>query len=101
MVGLLLSLAACTTQSPQPTPQFAPAYEAGVDLPAGPGRELLVASCLSCHELRGLALFKGFYTRDLWRSLVVTMAGYGAPVDEAEIEILAGYLGEHFGPETR
>jgi len=77
------------------------AVEAGVELPEGPGREILVASCLSCHQLGGLALFKGYYTRDLWRSLVVTMTAYGAEVDGAEVEVLADYLEQHFGPDTR
>ncbi len=99
MLGLLVACAACTTQSPRPAPTVA--VEAGVELPEGPGREILVASCLSCHQLGGLALFKGYYTRDLWRSLVVTMTAYGAEVDGAEIEVLADYLEQHFGPDTR
>jgi mono/diheme cytochrome c family protein len=73
-------------------------FEAGVDLPEGTGREILVASCLSCHGLEALPLFKGFYTRDSWRTLVVTMQAHGAQVDAAEIEVLADYLAQYFGP---
>jgi hypothetical protein len=74
-----------------------PAFDAGVELPEGRGRELLVASCLGCHDLTGLPLFAPFYTRDSWHTLVVTMQAHGADVDAAEIEVLADYLAQHFG----
>ena len=101
--ALLLGLAACgacTTTTRPPEPAAAPAFEAGVALPEGPGREILVAACLGCHELTALALFKGFYTRESWQTLVLTMKEQGAPVDETEIEVLADYLAQHFGPAT-
>jgi hypothetical protein len=56
---------------------------------------------LVCHDLGGLALFKGFYTRDSWRDLVLTMRENGADVDGAETEVLADYLEQHFGPQAR
>ncbi len=105
MAGLFALTAACATQTPTrtptPTPQPAPtpAYEAGVELPPGNGREILVAACLSCHNLGGLELFKGFYTRDSWHALVVTMVAHGAQMSDAEVETLADYLAQHFGPE--
>jgi hypothetical protein len=83
-----------------PPRKAAPAFEAGVELPEGPGREILVAACLGCHELTALGLFKGFYTRESWQTLVLTMKEQGAPVDETEIEVLADYLAQHFGPAT-
>jgi hypothetical protein len=95
LFGLLAACGGCTTT---PTRGPAPAFEAGVDLPEGPGREILVASCLSCHGLSALPLFKGFYTRDSWRTLVQTMKEHGANVNGAEIEVLADYLAQHFGP---
>ncbi len=57
-----------------------------------------MSSCLSCHELTALGLFKGFYTRDSWRDLVLTMVANGAEVDSAQVEILSDYLGRFFGP---
>jgi hypothetical protein len=78
----------------EPTPP--PAFEAGVDLPAGPGRDLLVGSCLGCHDLTTLPLFAPFYERDGWLTLVVTMQAHGADVDNAEVELLADYLAQHF-----
>jgi hypothetical protein len=82
------------------TRPLAPAFEAGVELPEGRGREILMAQCLSCHELTALPLFKGFYTRDSWRTLVLTMNEHGAEVAGAEVEVLADYLAQHFGPDT-
>jgi hypothetical protein len=96
MLGLLAANAACTVQSRQSTP----AFDAGVELPAGQGREILVSACLGCHELGGLDLFKGFYTRDSWRSLVQSMQANGADVDSADVEVLADYLVQHFGPDS-
>ena len=96
ILGLLAANAACTIQSRQSTPTF----DAGVELPAGEGREILLTSCLGCHELSALALFKGFYTRDSWRSLVLSMQENGAAVDGADVEVLADYLAQHFGPDS-
>jgi hypothetical protein len=96
LLGLLAACGACTTT---PTREPVPPFEAGVDLPESPGREILVASCLSCHQLSALPLFKEFYTRDSWRTLVLTMKEHGANVNGAEIEMLADYLARHFGPE--
>ena len=76
----------------------ATAIDPGIELPDGPGREILLGACLACHNLGGLALFKGFYTRDSWRNLVLTMQANGARVDADEIEALSDYLALHFGP---
>jgi hypothetical protein len=104
LLALLAASGACTTtatpqavRSVEPQPP-SPAFAAGVELPAGPGREILIASCLGCHELAALPLFKGFYTRESWQTLVLTMKEHGAEVDGAEIEVLADYLAQHFGP---
>ena len=74
--------------------------DAGVELPAGPGRDLLVSACLDCHDLGGLTLFSSFYTRDDWRTLVLTMVETGASIAPAEVEAISDYLGRHFGIES-
>lgn len=70
-----------------------------VELPEGEGKAILLRACTICHDLGGLKLFKGYYTKELWRELVVDMVRVGAQVKEDEITILAKYLAEHFGPE--
>lgn len=98
LFGMLLVSAACTTtQQPVSTPDAA--FAAGVELPVGEGREILITECLNCHELASLELFKDFYDRDLWRSLVISMRANGAEVDDAEVDVLSEYLARHFGTQ--
>lgn len=107
LLGLLTASTGCLTTPSLRTPPSldrpAPpeqAFEAGVELPAGNGREILVAACLGCHELKALELFRDFYTRDSWHSLVETMRANGAQVDAADVDLLADYLTEHFGQNS-
>jgi hypothetical protein len=80
-------------------PGAPPAQDPGIELPAGPGRELLLSRCLGCHDLGGLELFGDFYTREDWHQLLETMVAHGANVDTNELEIVADYLGLHYSPE--
>lgn len=96
LYGMLLLCAACTTTQ-QSMPTTGNAFAAGVELPVGEGREILVTECLNCHELAALELFRDFYDRDLWRSLVISMRANGAEVDETEVDVLSDYLARHFG----
>jgi hypothetical protein len=79
-------------------PGAAARADPGIALPDGGGREILLTDCLGCHDLGGLDLFKGFYGREQWRDLVLTMVAHGAAVDAAEVEELADYLTRYFGP---
>jgi hypothetical protein len=98
LLAVLLPLAACTTTQ-QSLPTRDTAFAAGVELPVGEGREILVNECLNCHELAALELFRDFYDRDLWRSLVISMRANGAEVDDTEVDVLADYLARHFGTQ--
>ncbi len=73
-----------------------PAQDPGIELPAGPGRELLLSRCLGCHDLGGLELFGDFYTREDWLMLLETMVAHGAQADATELEVIADYLGLHY-----
>jgi len=95
LVLVALGLTACAHQEREE--QAGGEVEAGVVLPPGAGRPLLERECLNCHELDALALFSNFYDRDLWRSLVMTMRGNGAKLDDAEVEVIAEYLARNFG----
>jgi mono/diheme cytochrome c family protein len=87
-----LTLGGCATTG-EPDASGLPASA----LPAGRGRAILERECLKCHELDALDLFKGFYTRDQWASLVATMRANGARVDDDELDVLAAYLERYFG----
>jgi len=78
--------------------QAAPPRSApGDELPDGDGKKILGAACTSCHDLGEVTKFKGYYERQQWRDIVVTMVEYGAPVEAPQVDVLADYLVEHLG----
>jgi len=81
--------AAPTPAAPAPAPAPAVAAE---QLPQGAGRQILTSACTSCHNLREVTKFSGFYGREQWRDIVLTMMDYGAPVNAKEVEVLTDYL---------
>jgi cytochrome c5 len=95
---VLFAAAATLGCTPARVAPAAPAtMAAGSELPDGAGRKILQASCTSCHGLREVTKFRGYYTRAQWHDIVVTMVEYGADVDEKDVEVLADYLVEHLG----
>ena len=64
------------------------------ELPAGPGREVVVARCVSCHETDLITQQR--LTRTAWQRSVEKMVRWGAVVDAAEREPLLDYLAAHF-----
>jgi cytochrome c5 len=78
-------------------PAASPAVAADDDLPDGPGKRILDASCTSCHGLDLVTQLKGAYTRAQWRAVVVSMVDMGATVAPADVEVLTDYLDEHLG----
>ena len=103
MAGLLVCFVACAPRNAPVTAAAAPAAPAPAQavspeqLPAGAGRQILTNACTSCHNLREVTKFSGFYGREQWRDIVLTMMDYGAPVNEKEVEVLTAYLTEHLG----
>jgi competence protein ComEA len=67
------------------------------DLPEGDGKKILVTSCTNCHELTEVTKFRGYYNRDQWRDIVVTMKEYGAEIDDRQVDVLTDYLTRHLG----
>jgi len=87
-----------TATAPSPSvPPTTTAEAAADELPEGKGKQILLASCTACHDLREVTKFRGFYTRAQWHDIVLTMVDYGAPVAKTDIEVLADYLAEHLG----
>ena len=80
------------------SPAAAPAaLNATVELPDGPGKQILNRSCVSCHNLTEVTKFRGFYTRPQWRDIVQTMVDYGSAVNDKDAEVLTTYLTEALG----
>jgi len=69
----------------------------GIELPDGEGKKLVQRACLPCHDLGGLAAFKGYWNREQWAAMVATMIGHGAKLEAAETEVVVDYLAAHFG----
>lgn len=70
-------------------------------LPPGPGRDLVYATCQTCHSLDALTESAGI-GRDAWSGILASMHQYGlsvTPGNEAKIlDYLATYLGPHPPP---
>ena len=64
-------------------------------LPPGPGRNLVVAACVQCHDL-GVTTSQR-KTADGWRRSVEQMAHLGARLNGREILVVADYLATYFG----
>jgi cytochrome c5 len=84
-LGLAVAFAALSMASPQ-------------ELPEGEGKKLLEERCVSCHSLKPVVSLK--QSQDAWKKLVVTMVGYGAQLDDKEVDVATEYLTKHFGPES-
>ncbi len=65
-------------------------------LPPGEGRELLLTSCSSCHNLKSTVHARK--SRADWAKTVNDMIQRGAPIFPEEIEPLTAYLSQAFGP---
>src|SRR5215470_2183512 len=68
------------------------------ELPEGEGKKLIEERCTSCHTLKPVVSLK--QSQRAWRELVVKMVGYGAQLDDKEVDIATEYLTKHFGPES-
>ena len=68
------------------------------ELPEGEGKKLLEERCTSCHDLKPVVSLK--QSQGAWKELVVKMVGYGAQLDDKEVDVATEYLTKHFGPES-
>ena len=68
------------------------------ELPEGEGKKLLEERCTSCHSLQPVVSLK--QSQGAWKELVVKMVGYGAQLDDKEVDVATEYLTKHFGPES-
>jgi cytochrome c5 len=67
------------------------------ELPEGEGKKLLEERCTSCHSLKPVVSLK--QSQGAWKELVVKMVGFGAQLDDKEVDVATEYLTKHFGPE--
>jgi hypothetical protein len=76
----------------------------GLELPAGPNREVVSRECQTCHDLSMVIASTGM-TRDGWDGIINEMISYGmrvTPEERAKIlDYLSAYLGSPTGPAPR
>ena len=63
-------------------------------LPEGKGRDLVVQSCVECHDLENVVSMRA--TGDEWRLTVKKMIRLGAEIDSSDTETIAAYLSSAF-----
>jgi cytochrome c5 len=68
------------------------------ELPEGEGKKLLEERCTSCHDMKPVVSLKQSQTA--WKELIVKMVGYGAQLNDKEMDVATEYLTKHFGPES-
>lgn len=66
--------------------------------PDGPGKEVTVQVCGTCHPASRLAAVR--LTRDGWQDVVAKMASLGARGSDAELAAVVDYLSAHFKGEA-
>lgn len=67
-------------------------------LPDGPGKEVVLKKCTSCHSVRNVIARRA--TADDWALVVTKMIGRGASISDDEGDTIVNYLADHFGPTS-
>jgi hypothetical protein len=71
----------------------------GLELPAGPDRDLVSRACQACHDL-GMVLAATGMTRDGWSAAIDEMITYGMRVEPDERTRMLDYLSSRLGPSS-
>ena len=101
----LSAAAPASRQTAQRVPQPA-AQQAGRPVPEdqaapGPGRELFIAHCSSCHSVDYIRMHAPFGTRALWEASVTKMrSAFKAPVGDEDARAIVEYLSVAYGPQS-
>lgn len=68
-------------------------------LPEGDGRELVESLCTQCHSLNMVTAQKK--NKREWEQVINRMVSSGMEVTPEDADMIAGYLADHFGPESK
>jgi competence protein ComEA len=94
LISLPFFVAAAQTDNAKPGPSAADANL----LPDGPGKDLVLKKCTSCHNTRNV--IASSRTADDWAQEVSKMVGRGATISDDEADTIVNYLADHFGPDS-
>lgn len=99
-IGVLSLCCAMAQPAPPPAPTAASAPPSGKQggdvMPAGPGKELVLRSCVSCHDVSQVTSQRA--GKDQWNKTVDKMIENGAILTDAEADTIIEYLSTNFGP---
>jgi cytochrome c5 len=65
------------------------------ELPEGDGKKLLEERCAGCHSAQAVVRRK--QSQSDWKALVLRMVGYGARLNDKEVNAATEYLARYFG----
>ena len=95
-----MSLSAATPAKRQAAQQDAQPVPEDQAAP-GPGRELFIARCSSCHSVDYIRMHAPFGTPALWEASVAKMRNaFKAPLDDEDARAIVEYLSVAYGPES-
>jgi hypothetical protein len=78
------------------------AGEDKIHLKDGPGKDKVVANCVTCHSLDYIPMNAGFLDKKGWEAVVNKMIkAMGAPIKPEDVPALVDYLATNYGPERR
>jgi len=87
LIVILAAAGAAAGQSPQ-------RVVSGEGMPDGPGKDVTVQACGTCHDARRAASVR--LTRDGWAAVIDSMQRFGARFSPEEVPIILDYLSTHF-----
>jgi mono/diheme cytochrome c family protein len=74
------------------------AQEKPMELKKAPGLDKVEANCAGCHSLDYIVMNSPFPNAALWDAEVTKMIkAFGAPISDADAEIIADYLKKNYG----
>ena len=77
----------------------ASAQEPKVQLKEGPGRDK-VNACFTCHSVDYIEMNSRFMNKAAWTASVNKMINaFAAPIDKADVEVIATYLARNYGTQ--
>ena len=94
LTALPLYSAASQSDTSQPSAPGSPVNM----LPDGPGKDLVLKDCQSCHSIQNVVSRHG--TADDWAQVVSQMIGRGANISDDDADTIVDYLAAHFGPSS-
>lgn len=70
---------------------------AGIQIPEGPGANLVYARCQTCHDLQYVVDAKGLLPAQ-WKAVLASMQDYGLEISDQEKSKVLEYLTTYLGP---